>query len=193
MNFLSSLTLNMTKKDANWVIVDCLTKTVHFLVVRTGYTFERLVEIYITKIVQFNGVPVFITFDRDAQFTSRFWKSLQGALYSKLNFSTSYHSQIDGQSGRVVQVLEDMIRSCVFELVGWMEHYLSLVEFSYNKSYQASIPMAPFEALYGRRCQTPLRWAELDEKQIVGPKLVCKIEDKVRQEKVCFRQTKVLC
>ena len=82
---------------------------------------------------------------------------------SRLNFSTAYHPQTDGQTKRVNQVLEDMLRACVISFGKGWEKYLPFAEFSYNNSYQASLGMAPFEALYGRKCRTPLNWSETGE------------------------------
>jgi len=78
--------------------------------------------------------------------------------------STAFHPQTDGQSERVIQVLEDMLRGCIIDFRGSWKDYLPLAEFAYNNSYQASIQMAPYEALYGRRCRTPTCWTELGER-----------------------------
>jgi hypothetical protein len=85
---------------------------------------------------------------------------------TKLRFSTAYHLQTDGQSERTIQTLEDMLRACMLDFCGSWARYLPLVEFSYNNSFQASIGMAPYEALYGRKCRSPLYWDELDERRI---------------------------
>jgi hypothetical protein len=94
--------------------------------------------------------------------------------------SSAYHPQTDGQTERVNQILEDMLRACVLHYGKNWDKCLSLVEFSYNNSYQSSLKMAPFEALYGRRCRTPLNWSQAGEREIFGPDLVLKAEDKVR-------------
>ncbi|XP_075494755.1 uncharacterized protein LOC142532320 [Primulina tabacum] len=90
-----------------------------------------------------------------------FWKSLHRALGTKLAFSTAYHPQSDGQSERVIQILEDMLRACTIDFPGSWDSKLPLVEFTYNNSYQSSIGMAPYEALYGRKCRSPLFWEEI--------------------------------
>ncbi|KAL5865850.1 hypothetical protein ACOSQ3_003364 [Xanthoceras sorbifolium] len=163
-----------------WVIVDRLTKSAHFLPVRTDYSLDRLAELYIREIVRLHGVPVSIISDRDPRFTSRFWKKFQEALGTRLSFSTAFHPQTDGQSKRVIQVLEDMLRSCIIEFEGsWADHLL-LIEFAYNNSYQSSIAMAPYEALYGRKCRTPVCWTELGEDRLVGPDLIRQTEEKVK-------------
>ncbi|KAA3484817.1 DNA/RNA polymerases superfamily protein [Gossypium australe] len=104
------------------------------------------------------------------------------SLYTgtRLDFSTAFHPQTNGQSERVFQILEDMLRGCVIDFRGSWEDFLPLAEFAYNNSYQSSIQMAPYEALYGRKCRTPTCWTELGERQLLGPKLVSKIEEKVK-------------
>ncbi|KAL4339993.1 hypothetical protein GQ457_08G031450 [Hibiscus cannabinus] len=165
MDFVTGLPMTPSNKDSVWVIVDRFTKCAHFLPIHTTYTYDKLAELYIREIVRLHGVPKSIVSDRDPKFTSRFWESLHTALGSRLNFSTSYHPQTDGQSERVIQVLEDMLRCCIIDFQGTWEKQLSLVEFAYNNSYQASIQMAPYEALYGRRCRTPVCWAEAGQRQ----------------------------
>ena len=140
------------------MIVDRLTKSSHFIPVKIDYSMDRLTEQYVDKIVELHGVPLFIMSDRDPRFTSRFWKELQLALGTRLNFSTTFHPQTDGQSERLIQVLEDMLRGCVMEFTGSWDSYIPLIEFAYNNSYQSSIGIEPYEALYGRRCRTPVCW-----------------------------------
>ena len=98
--------------------------------------------------------------DRDGWFTSRFWLRVHEALGTRLHFTTAYNPQSDGQSERTIQTLEDMLRACVLDWRGLWTDHLALVEFAYNNSWHASIQMAPYEALYGRRCRTPLCWDE---------------------------------
>ncbi|GJW27592.1 putative reverse transcriptase domain-containing protein [Tanacetum coccineum] len=117
---------------------------------------ETLTRLYIKEIVSRHGVPISIISDRDSHFTSRFWQSLQNAFGTQLDISTTYHPETDGQSKRTIQTLEDMLRACVIDFgKGWDKHLL-LVEFYYNNSYHASIKAAPFEALYGRKCRSPI-------------------------------------
>ena len=123
------------KKDAIWVVIDKLTKSAHFIPVRMDYSLDKLVELYILEIVRLHGVPLSIILDKDPRYTSQFWKKLQEALGSKLSFSTAFYPQTDGQSERVIQILEDMLRCCVLEFQGSWEKYLLLVEFAYNNSY----------------------------------------------------------
>ncbi|KAK5771897.1 hypothetical protein PVK06_048152 [Gossypium arboreum] len=156
MGFIIGLPLTLKKKDAAWAVVDRLTKLAHFILVRTDYSLDKLAELYISEIVRLHGVPMSIISDRDLRFTSRFWKKLQEALGTKLNFSTAFPPQTDDQSERTVQVLEDMLRCCVLEFEGSWEKYLPLVEFAYNNSFQSNIKMELYEALYGRKYRMPL-------------------------------------
>ena len=100
------------------MIVNKLTKLAHFISVMMDYSMDRLVELYVKEIVRLHGVQLSIMSDRDTHFTSRFWKELQSALSIRLNFSTTFHPQTDGQSERLIQILEDMLRGCVMEFLG---------------------------------------------------------------------------
>jgi hypothetical protein len=100
---------------------------------------------------------------------------------TKLNYSTAFHPQTDGQTERVNQVLEDLLRACVLTYGSDWEKSLSYAEFSYNNGYQASLKMAPFEALYGRKCRTPLMWSEVGERTFFGPAAIVEAEEKCRQ------------
>jgi hypothetical protein len=118
--------------------------------------------------------------DRGAQFVAHFWEHLQASLGTKLIRSSAYHPQMDGQTKRANQILEDMLRACVIHYDKSWDKCLPLAKFSYNNSYQSSLKMAPFEALYGRRHRTPLSWSQTGERKIFGPDLVIKAEEKVR-------------
>ncbi|GJV63023.1 putative nucleotidyltransferase, ribonuclease H [Tanacetum coccineum] len=156
MDFITKLPKTSNGHDTIWVIVDRLTKSAHFIPTRETDSMETLTRLYIKEIVSRHGVPISIISDRDSHFTSRFWQSLQSALGTQLDMSTAYHPETDGQSERTIQTLEDMLRACVIDFgKGWEKH-LPLVEFSYNNSYHASIKAAPFEALYGRKCRSPV-------------------------------------
>ena len=113
-------------------------------------------------------VPVSIVSDRDPRFTTHFWKSFQKAMGTRLTMSTTFYPQTDGQSERIIQVLEDMLRASVLDHKGSWEEHFPLVEFAYNNSYQASIQIAPYEALYGRPCKSPICWTEVGESSITG-------------------------
>ncbi|GJX52947.1 putative reverse transcriptase domain-containing protein [Tanacetum coccineum] len=137
MDFVTKLPKTSTGHDAIWVIVDRLTKSAHFIPIRATDSMETLTRLYIKEIVSRHGVPISIISDRDSHFTSRFWQSLQNALGTQLDMSTTYHPETDGQSERTIQTLEDMLRACVIDFgKGWDKH-LPLVEFSYNNSYHA--------------------------------------------------------
>ena len=156
MDFVSGFPLTQRKHNAVWVIVDKLTKSAHFLPVRLDYSMDRLAELYVSEIVRLHGIPLSIVSDRDPWFTLRFWKELQSTFGIILNFSTVFHPQIDGQSKRVIQVSEDMLWGYVLDFPGSWDRYIPLMEFAYKNSYQCSIDLAPYEALYGRRCRTPM-------------------------------------
>ncbi|GJX13395.1 putative reverse transcriptase domain-containing protein [Tanacetum coccineum] len=142
---------------------------------------ETLTRLYIKEIVSRHGVPISIISDRNSHFTSRFWQSLQNALGTQLYMSTAYHPETDGQSERTIQTLEDMLRAYVIDFgKGWEKH-LPLVEFSYNNSYHANIKAAPFEALYGRKCRSPVCWAEVGDVQLTGPKIIHETIEKIVQ------------
>ena len=98
MDFVSGFPLTQRKHDVVWVIVDRLTKSAHFLPVRLDYSMDHLTEIYVSEIVMLHGIPLSIVFNRDPRFTSRFWNELQSAFGTRLNFSTTFHPQTDGQS-----------------------------------------------------------------------------------------------
>ncbi|GJU56772.1 reverse transcriptase domain-containing protein [Tanacetum coccineum] len=153
MDFINKLPRTSSGHDAIWVIVDRLTKSAHFLAVREDYKTEKLARLYINEIVARHGVPVSIISDRDSYFTSRLWQSLQKAIGAQLNMSTAYHPQTDGQ------------------------------KFSYNNSYHSSVKCAPFEALYGRKCRTPIAWAEVGESKLIGSEIIQETTDKIVQIK----------
>ncbi|GJU75718.1 putative reverse transcriptase domain-containing protein [Tanacetum coccineum] len=138
MDFITKLLKTSNRHDIIWVIVDRLTKSAHFIPTQETDSIETF---------------------------TRFWQSLQSALGTQLDMSTTYHLETDGQSERTIQTLEDMLRACVIDFgKGWEKH-LPLVEFSYNNSYYASIKATPFEALYGRKCRSPICWAEVGDVQ----------------------------
>ncbi|GJR51437.1 putative reverse transcriptase domain-containing protein [Tanacetum coccineum] len=166
MDFVTKLPRTSSGHDTIWVIVDRLTKSAHFLPMREDYKMERLARLYLNEIVARHGVSISIISDRDSHFTLRFWQSMQEALGTRLDISTAYHPQSDGQSERTIQTLEDMLRA---------------------------VRCAPFEALYGRKCRSPILWAEVGEGQLIGPELVQETTEKISQIKdrlkaACDRQ-----
>ncbi|KAL0540359.1 hypothetical protein IC582_024596 [Cucumis melo] len=152
MNFITGLPRTLKGYTVIWIVVDRLTKSAHFFSGKSTYTASKWGQLYMTQIVRLHGVPVSIVSDRDARFTSKFWKGLQLALGTRLDFSIAFHPQTDGQTERLNQILEDMLRACVLEFSGSWDSHLHLMEFAYNNSYQATIGMAQFEALYGKCC-----------------------------------------
>ncbi|GKD89331.1 putative reverse transcriptase domain-containing protein [Tanacetum coccineum] len=140
MDFVTKLPRISSGHDIIWVIVDWLTKSAHFLPMREDYKIDRLSRLYLNEIVARHDVAISIISDRDSQFTSRFWQTMHEALGTKLDMSTAYHLQTDGQ-----------------------------IEFSYNNSYHSSVRYPPFEALYGRKCSSSIMWAEVGEGHLIGP------------------------
>nr|GEY96709.1 putative reverse transcriptase domain-containing protein [Tanacetum cinerariifolium] len=154
MDFVTELPKSSQGYDTIWVIVDRLTKSAIFTPMRETYPMDKLARI-----------------------------SLQNALGANLDMSTAYHPQTDGQSERTIQTLEDMLCACTIDFgKGWVNH-LPLVEFSYNNSYYANIKAAPFEALYGRKCCSPVYWTEVGEAQILGLELIQEMTEKIVQIK----------
>ena len=117
MDFAVGLPRTQGGYDSIWVIVDRLTKSAHFLAVKTTYKASHLARLFISEIVRLHGVPSSIVSDRDPKFTSRFWRAFQHFMGSKLHLSTSNHPQTDGQTERTIQTLEDMLRACVLESI----------------------------------------------------------------------------
>ncbi|GJY41860.1 putative reverse transcriptase domain-containing protein [Tanacetum coccineum] len=136
MDFVTKLPRTSSGHDTIWVIVDHLTKSDHFLPMHEDYKTDRFARLYLNEIVARHGVPISIISDCDSHFTSRFWQSMQEALGTRLDMSTAYHPQTDGQSEDTIQTFEYMLRA---------------------------VRCAPFEALYGRKCRSPIIWAEVGE------------------------------
>ncbi|WVZ64066.1 hypothetical protein U9M48_013636 [Paspalum notatum var. saurae] len=132
----------------------------------------KLAELYISRIVCMHGVPKRIISDRGSQFTSRFWEQLHDSLDTKLRFSTAYYPQTDGQTERTNQIIEDMLRACAIQYGTSWDKCLPYAEFFYNNSYQANLKKSLFEALYGKRCRTPLFWNQTGENQVFGPDII---------------------
>ncbi|GJV14426.1 reverse transcriptase domain-containing protein [Tanacetum coccineum] len=153
MDFITKLPRTESGHDSIWVIVDRLTKSAHFLPIREDFKMDRLARLYLNEIV-----------------------ARHEALGTRLDMSAAYHLHTDGQSERTIQTLEDMLKACVIDFeVSW-NVYLPLVEFSYNNSYHSSVKCAPFEALYGRKCRSPILWAEVGEGQLIRHEIVKLLE-----------------
>ncbi|GJX64377.1 hypothetical protein Tco_0298720 [Tanacetum coccineum] len=153
MDFITKLPKTAAGYDSIWVIVDHLTKSAYFLPMKETDSTEKLTRLYMKEIVARHG--------------------------TQLNLSTAYHPQTDGQSERTIQTLEDMLRACVIDFGNGWDRHLPLVEFSYNNSYHTSIKAAPFEALYGRKCRSPVCWAEVREAQLTGPEIIHETTEKI--------------
>ncbi|GKB81385.1 reverse transcriptase domain-containing protein [Tanacetum coccineum] len=162
MDFVTKLPKTSSGHDTIWLIVDRLTKSAHFLPIREDYKMDRLARLYLNEIVFRHSVPILIISDRDSRFTLRFWQSMQEALETWLDMSTAYHPQTDSQSERTIQTLEDMLRACILNFGGSWDVHLPLLKFSYNNSYHSSVRCTSFEALYGRKCRSPIMWAEVE-------------------------------
>jgi hypothetical protein len=172
MDFIMGLSLTVGKFNSIWVIVYQLSKSAHFIPINTAYQVEKYAEIYITRVLCLHGVLKTIIFDRGSQFVAHFWDQLHASLRTHLIHSSAYHPQTFGQTERVNQILEYMMRACVMEYQGSWDKNLPWAEFSYNNSYQKSLKMVPFEVLYGRQCRTPLNWIEPGEKVIFEPDII---------------------
>jgi hypothetical protein len=179
-SFIVGLPRTQSGYDSIWVIVDRLTKVAHFNLVKTAYSGAKLAEFYMSRIVCLHGVPKKIVSDRGSQFTSKFWEKLHKSMDTKLNFTSAYHPQMDVQTERTNQILEDMLRACSLKYGKSWDKSLPYAEFSYNISYQASIKMAPYEALYERQCRTPLFWSQTRESHVFGPEVLKDAEKQVQ-------------
>jgi hypothetical protein len=177
MDFIVGLPLIGHKFNSIWVIVDRLTKSAHFIPVHTRYRAEKYAKLYISRILCLHGVPKTIISDQGPQFIARFSEQLYASLGTHLIHSSAYHPQTDGQTERINQILEDMLRACVLTCPGKWDKCLPLAKFSYNNSYQESLRMAPSEAVYGCRCRTTVNWIEPSERIIFGPDIVIEAEE----------------
>ncbi|KAL0534073.1 hypothetical protein IC582_028354 [Cucumis melo] len=156
MDFITGLPRTLRGFTVIWVVVDRLTKSAHFVPGKSTYTASKWAQLYMSEIVRLHGVPVSIVSDRDARFTSKFWKGLQTAMSTRLDFSTAFHPQTDGQTERLNQVLKDMLQACALKFPGSWDSHLHLMEFAYNNSFQVTVGMTLFEALYDKCCRSPV-------------------------------------
>jgi hypothetical protein len=179
MDFITKLPRTNKQHDSIMVVVDKFTKATHFIPFKLTHKEANIVDVYMREIAQLHGIPKTIVFDRDPKFTSKFWKGLFNGFGTNLNFSTAYPPESDGQIERVNQVIEDKLRMYVMDKPSKWEDYLQLVEFDYNNGYQASLKMIPFEALYGRKCNTPVSWDNPTDKAMVGLDFLREMEEKM--------------
>nr|GEW88134.1 putative reverse transcriptase domain-containing protein [Tanacetum cinerariifolium] len=179
MDFITKLPKSKQGFDTIWVIVDRLTKSAHFFLIRENDPLDKLARLYLNRIVARHEIPVSIICDRDGRFKSNFLKSFQKALGIELGMSIAYHPETDGQSERTIQTLKDIPRACVIDFgKGWVKH-LPLAEFSYNNSYHASIKAAPYEAVYGQKCRSPVCWDEVGKAQLTGLEMIQETTKKI--------------
>nr|GEW83291.1 putative reverse transcriptase domain-containing protein [Tanacetum cinerariifolium] len=163
MDFVTKLPKTTTGKDTIWVIVDRLAKPDHFLPMKEIDSMEKLTRQYLKEVVSRHGVSVLIISNRGSKFTSHFWQSLNKAIGTQLDMSTSYHPQTDGQSEKTIQTLEDMLRACVMDF---------------------------WKALYSRKCRSPICWAEVEDAQLNGPEIVHETTEKIIQIKKRIQATR---
>jgi hypothetical protein len=180
MNFITGLPTTPKENDSIWVIVDRLTKSTHFLRIKMTFRLPQYAKKYIAEIVRLHGIPKTIVSDRGSLFSAHFWEHLHKGLGTSLVHSIAYHPQTDGPTERVNAILEDMLRACVLSSRGSWESWVPLAEFAYNNNYQESIKMAPFEALYGRKCRTPLNWIKPRDRRFYGIDFINEARKKVR-------------
>nr|GEY15498.1 reverse transcriptase domain-containing protein [Tanacetum cinerariifolium] len=132
MDFVTKLPKSSQDYDTNWVIVDRLTKSAIFTPIRETDPMDKLARIYLKEVVTRHRIPVSIISDRDPRFAANFWRSLQNALGTRLDMSTSYHPKTDDQSERTIQTLEAMLRTCAIDFKKGWDNHLPLVEFSHD-------------------------------------------------------------
>jgi hypothetical protein len=183
MDFITGLPRSAKQNDAIMVVVEKLSKSAHFVPVKSTCKAIYISNIFMKEIFRLHGMPREIISDRDTKFTSSFGKSLMASLETKLLFSTAYHPQTDGHTKRVNQILEDMLRMHVMHQPKKWEDYLPLVEFAYNNDYQESLKMSPFEALYGRQCKIPISWSNPVDRITIGLDMLKEMEQQVIQIK----------
>eukprot|EP00253_Pinus_taeda_P008729 PITA_08729 len=181
MDFITGLPKSKKNNDSIMVVVDKLSKSAHFIPVQSTYRAAQIANIFMQNIFKLHGLPKVIISDRDVKFTSAFWRTLFEGLGTQLSFSTAYHPQTDGQTERVNQVVEDMLRSSVMQQPTQWEEYLHLVEFAYNNGYHSSLKMSPFEVLYGWKCRTPSSWGGPEDKFLLGPEMLEEMEVMVKK------------
>ena len=172
MDFITGLPTLTKQNDTITVVVDKLRKSTHFIPIKLTCKAIDITNVFMKEIFRLHGMLKEIVSDRDTKFTSNFWKSLMVGLETKLLFSTAYHPQTDGQTERVNQILEDILRMHVMHQPKKWEDYLPLVEFAYNNGYQESLKMSPFRVLYGRLCNTPVSWSNLVNRITIGPDML---------------------
>jgi hypothetical protein len=181
LDFITGLPKTQKQNDSIMVVIDKLSKSAHFIPVKSTFKAINIAEIFMKEIFRLHGIPKMVISDRDVKFTSTFWKELFAGLNTNLNFSTSYHPQTDGQTERTNQIIEDMLHMYVRTKPNKWEDYIHLVEFAYNNGYQTSSKLSPFEVLYDRKCTTPISWDNPTDRLMVGPEMLQEMENMVRK------------
>eukprot|EP00253_Pinus_taeda_P031928 PITA_31928 len=181
MDFIIGLPKSKKNNDSIMVVVDKLSKSAHFILVKSTYRVVQIAHVFMQNIFKLHGLRKTIISDRDVKFSSVFRKTLFAELGTQLNFSMAYHPQTDGQTERVNQVVKDMLREYVMQQRTKWEDYLHLVEFAYNNGYHTSLLMSPFEVLYGQKCRTPSSWSGLEDRLMLGPKMLKEMEALVKK------------
>jgi hypothetical protein len=179
MDFVTGLPRGKKRNDAIWVVVDRLTKSALFLPMKMTDSVDKVAKLYVNEVIRLHGVPVSIISDRDPRFTSRLWPSLQQAMGTKLNLSTTFHPQTDGQSKRTIQTLEDLLGSYVLEFGGNWEDLLPVYLDKIQNMFHVSL----------------LRKAKIDPSRVL-PQVPLKIKGdltmKTKSVKILDRDEKLL-
>jgi hypothetical protein len=144
LEFITSFPKTQKQNDSNMVVIDKLSKSAHFIPVKSTFKAINIAEIFMKEIFRLHGIPKMVISDRDVKFTSAFWKELFAGLNTNLNFSTIYHPQTDGKNERTNQIIEDILCMYVRPKPNKWEDYMHLVEFAYNNGYQTSAKLNPF-------------------------------------------------
>jgi len=181
IEFIIGLPKTQRKNDSIMVVIDKLSKSTHFIPVKSTYKEINFTKIFMKENFRLHGIPKMVISDRDVKFTSNFWKELFAGLDTNFNYITSYHPKIDGQIESKNQIIEDMLRMYVRKKPTKWQEYMHLVQFTYNNGYHASTKMSPFEILYGKKSTTPIIWDNLVDRIMVGPKMLQEMERMVKR------------
>ena len=187
ISFISILLRSSEGYDSILVILDQMTKSAHFLPVRTIDPVKKLAKLYLKKIMHLHGVPVSIVSDQDARFTSTSSRKMQEGFVIRLKFSTTSHPQTDGQSELTIQTLEDILKVCMLDFPESWAEKVSLIKFAYNHNYHKSLKMSPYKALYCRKCRSPIPWHDASERKFFGPKEVDRVSEEIEITKKRFQ------
>ena len=179
MDFVVGLPRTQKSYNSIWVVMNRLTKSARFIPIKPTYSVKDFSTIFIDQIVCLRGILLSIISDRGAEFTSRFWRSFQKGLGTKVKLSTTFHPQMDDQGECTFKTLDDILMACIIDFKGiWYKH-LPFVEFAYKNSFHSSISMDPCKVLYYGRCRSPIGWFEVAESSLLGPHLTYKTLEKV--------------